>query len=71
MSHLITIMACSQLHVLANENAELAGRSQQEHHVALLSELLHVTLSPRDLLPEYGILNRTAACARTRFGTCL
>ena len=30
MSHyaFITIMAASQLHVLANENAELTGRSQ-------------------------------------------
>ena len=28
ITHLITIMAASQLLVLANENAELAGRSQ-------------------------------------------
>ena len=28
MSHLITIMAASQLHGLANKNAVLAGRSQ-------------------------------------------
>ena len=28
ITHLITIMAASQLHVLANENAELAGCSQ-------------------------------------------
>ena len=38
-------MAASQLHVLTNENAELASRSQQnayikkkEHHIVLLSE---------------------------------
>ena len=29
ITHLITIMAVSQLHVLANENAELAGRSKE------------------------------------------
>ena len=28
ITHLISIMAASQLHVLANENGELAGRSQ-------------------------------------------
>ena len=28
ITHLITIMAVSQLHVLANETAELAGRSK-------------------------------------------
>ena len=28
ITHLITIIAASQLHFLANKNAELAGRSQ-------------------------------------------
>ena len=28
ITHLITIMAASQLHFLANKNAEMAGRSQ-------------------------------------------
>ena len=46
VAHLITIVAASQLHFVANESAELAGRSRWaawvcmgiQHHIALLSE---------------------------------
>ncbi len=65
MTHLITIIPASQLHFLANENAELAGRCTAER--TLLSIFLHINSTP---MHHARHQNLNTPCYRVLTGGC-